>query len=80
MNHLELARESNLLKGLLLIFQQIQVQYRLQETPTRLTKLKLSMFTKEDKPWAQSPFPNCKGAEKKRLAPALLEVCKAVLD
>jgi len=62
------------------IFEQVQAQYREQSAVTRLTNLKLSMFTSEDKPWKDHPFLGCKGGECKHLAPALLEVCKIVLD
>lgn len=67
-------------KRLGLIFEQVQKVYRDNATPTRLTNLKLSMFVKESAPHAQFPFLKSKGAECKHLAPALLHVCKLILD
>ena len=43
---------------------------------TRLTNLKLSMFTDKQKPHQNPPFLNCKGSEAKHLLPALLLVCQ----
>lgn len=65
---------------LALIFERVQSCYKARKSPTRLTNLKLSMFTKPDKPHQTWAFLNAKGAECKHLAPALLDVCKQVLD
>ena len=65
---------------LALIFDQIQVVYKEQQSGTRLTNLKLSMFTNPKSPHVQHPFLNAKGAECKHLAPALLQVCTSILD
>ena len=67
-------------KRLALIFEQIQSFYKEQNAGTRLTNLKLSMFCKPEKPHVQEAFLKAKGGECKHLGPALLEVCKAILD
>ena len=67
-------------KRLALIFAAIQRSYAANNTPARLTNLKLSMFCKEASPHNDWPFLLAKGAESKHLAPALLEVCKAILN
>ena len=67
-------------KRLALIFEQIQYHYKNQEAATRLTNLKMSMFTNLARPHSQHAFLSAKGAECKHLGPALLEVCKAALD
>ena len=67
-------------KRLAIIFDHIQIFYRANGTATRLTNLKLSMFTKETKPHKNWAFLGTKGAECKHLAPALLSFCKKALD
>ena len=67
-------------KRLALLFEQIQVFYTEHRTETRLTNLKLSMFTKVKSPHSEYAFLNAKGSECKHLAPALLWVCRQVLD
>jgi hypothetical protein len=67
-------------KRLGLLFDEVQEYYRVHQTSTRLTNLKLSMFTNIDRPHSQHPMLNAKGAECKHLAPALLHVCKLLLD
>jgi hypothetical protein len=67
-------------KRLALIFEQVQISYRARDAPTRLTNLKLSMFTDKARPHAKHPFLNAKGSECKHLGSALLDVCKALLD
>ena len=63
-----------------IIFEHVQAFYKANETPTRLTNLKLSMFTSVKTPFANKPALSAKAAESKHLAPALLAVCKAALD
>ena len=65
---------------LAIVFDGIQHQYKKLESRTRLTNLRLSMFTNPKKPHAQHPFLEAKGAECKHLAPALLKVCQQLLD
>ncbi len=65
---------------LALIFSQIQKAYgSLGEKGTRLTNLKLSMFSNTKSPFAHEAFLSCKGAETKHLVPALLAVCRKIL-
>ena len=67
-------------KRLGLLWGKIQQEYSaLGKGITRLSNLRLSMFTDERKPHAAPAFLNCKGGEAKHLAPALLEVIKKVL-
>ena len=67
-------------KRLALLFSQIQKYYSQLGSPTKLTNLKLSMFTKERSPHATPAFLTAKGAECKHLAPALKKVCQDVFD
>ena len=67
-------------KRLAIIFDHIQLFYKAQGTATRLTNLKLSMFTKVKEPHVNWAFLGAKGAECKHLAPALLSFCKKALD
>ena len=67
-------------KRLGLLFDQIQIYYNEHSVKSRLTNLKLSMFTSTKTPHAQHASLNSKGAENKHLAPALLKVCLDVLD
>ena len=66
---------------LAIIFAMVQSLYRDAQAPTRLTNLKLSMFiADEKKPHVTHPSLKSKAAESKHLAPALLQVCKDMLD
>lgn len=65
---------------LALIVTQIQDQYQKLKSTTRLSNLRLSMVTDPQKPHADYPVLHCKGAECKRVMPALLPAIKAVLD
>ena len=67
-------------KRLGIIFEHVQAFYKANNTPTRLTNLKLSMFASVKTPFAVKPALSAKAAESKHLAPALLAVCKAALD
>ena len=62
------------------LFEQIQVEYSLQGATTRLTNLKLSMFTDAQKPWSKWASLDCKGGEAKHLLPALLPVIKKLFQ
>eukprot|EP00435_Cladocopium_sp_Y103_P036720 s1262_g9.t1 len=62
------------------LFEQIQVEYSLQEATTRLTNLKLSMFTDAQKPWSKWANLDVKGGEAKHLLPALIPVIKRLFD
>ena len=63
-----------------IIFKEIQEVYKEQKTSCRLTNLVLKMFTNPQSPWKDWAFLSTKGADKKHLAPALLKVCKNLLD
>ena len=63
-----------------IIFKEIQEVYKEQKTSCRLTNLVLKMFTNPQSPWKDWAFLSTKGAEGKHLAPALLKVCKNLLD
>ena len=67
-------------KRLALIFTNIQKHYKELGSNTRLTNLRLSMFTSEKTPHANHAFLTAKGAECKHLAPALKKVCDDVFD
>ena len=64
---------------LALIFQHVQGEYSKQGIASRLTNLRLSMFT-DPKPWAKNASLDCKGAEARHLLPALLPVLKLMLS
>lgn len=49
------------------VFKEVQLIYVQRGITCRITNLKISMFTAEDKPWANVPFLNLKGAECKHL-------------
>ena len=61
-------------------FQEVQSVYREQKTPTRLTNLKLSMFTDSKKPHVEFPKLDIKGSECKHLCIAILPVQKKMLS
>ena len=65
---------------LALIFNQVQENYRLLGSSTRLTNLKLSMICDPRQPHKEYPKLDCKGAETKHLLAAFLPVLKAMLD
>ena len=67
-------------KRLGVIFEAVQSFYKDNNTPTRLTNLKLSMFASVKSPFASNPSLSAKAAESKHFAPALLHVCKAALN
>ena len=58
------------------LFEQIQLEYKSQESTTRLTNLRLSMFTDSQKPWSKWANLDVKGGEAKHLLPALIPVIK----
>lgn len=62
------------------LFEQIQVEFSFQEATTRLTNLKISMFTDAQKPWSKWANPDVKGGEAKHLLPALIPVIKRLFD
>ena len=64
---------------LAIVFAQVQQFYKANDTPTRLTNLRVSTFTSADKPHRDHPTLSCKAAESKHLLPALASVCKQVL-
>ena len=67
-------------RRLAVIFTRIQKYYKELASPTRLTNLRLSMFTKEKSPHSQHAFLTAKGAECKHLALPLKKVCMEVFD
>ncbi len=66
-------------RRLALIFQEIQSYYCEHRTTTRLTNLKLSMFTNPDKPHIAHPFFGAKAGECKHLLRPMLQVCEKAL-
>jgi hypothetical protein len=67
-------------RRLAVIFEHVQSFYKENQSPTRLTNLRLSMFASTKAPFASHPQLSTKAAESKHFAPALLHVCKAALD
>jgi hypothetical protein len=67
-------------RRLALIFQEVQSCYCEKDSITRLTNLKLSMFTDPDTPHKTHPALNCKGAESKHLLQPMLSVCEKALQ
>ena len=65
---------------LALVFSEVQAYYKSHLSTTRLTNLRVSMFTKEDKPHQTYAFFNGKASESKYFLPALLHVAKLTLD
>lgn len=65
---------------LALVFSEIQANYKAQNTPTRLTNLRLSMFCDPAKPHKEYPKLEAKGAETKHLLAAFLPVLQAALN
>ena len=62
------------------IFEEVQKVYAEVKAPTRLTNLRLSMFTDPKSPHKKYPSLHCKASELKHFAPALLVVLRAMLD
>jgi hypothetical protein len=58
------------------IFARVQELYKQHKSTTRLTNLRLSMFTTEDKHWQSEPFLKVKGSEARHLLPCLTEISK----
>lgn len=58
------------------IFKRIQELYKETNAPTRITNLRFSMFTQEDKPWADWSFLKTKGAETKHLLPCIAQISR----
>lgn len=65
---------------LAVLFSQIQENYREQNTPSRLTNLRVSMFCDPSKPHKDYPKLDAKGGETKHLLAAFLPVLKAALN
>ena len=65
---------------LVVIFNQIQIQYSQQECKNRLTNLKISMFTEVGKPWASWANLGTKAGESKHLLPALVPVMQNLFE
>ena len=61
------------------IWQAVQKAYKDLNSSTRLTNLKLTMFTNPKEPHSSHPSLSIKGSEAKHLLPALIVVCKALL-
>ena len=59
-----------------MIFKRVQELYIQFNSGTRVTNLKLSMFTHEDKPWADWAFLKTKGSETKHLLPCICQISK----
>lgn len=58
------------------IFKRIQELYKENKATTRITNLRFSMFTQEDKPWADWAFLKTKGAETKHLLPCIAQISR----
>lgn len=58
----------------------LQKVYGELRPPTRVTNLKLSMFVDVKQPHASYPTLSLKGGESRHFLPAMLEVCKSILD
>lgn len=63
-----------------LIWQKVQQYYSENQSPQRLSNLKLKMFCDPGKPYADYPHLNTKAAETKHLLPALLYVMQLLND
>ena len=63
-----------------LLWTAIQKEYTAQQVSTRVTNLKLSMFTNPKTPWVVTPFLECKGGENKHLLKPLATVAGRLLD
>ena len=61
------------------IWQAVQKAYKDLNSSTRLSNLRLSMFTNPKEPHSSYPTLSIKGSEAKHLLPALLVVCKSLL-
>jgi len=62
------------------VFTRVQEIYKETRPSSRLTNLKLAMFTDESKPHSQYAFLGTKGAETKHLAKPLAIVCGEMVD
>ena len=62
------------------VWEALQKVYKDLNSPTRLTNLKLSMFTNPKEPHTAYPSLNAKGSETKHLLPAMLVVCRSLLS
>jgi hypothetical protein len=62
------------------LWESLQDAYKTLQSKTRLTNLRLSMFTDPKHPHSAYPTLNIKGSESKHLLPALLLVCQSMLN
>ena len=62
------------------VWGQIQDAYKLLQSPTRLSNLRLSMFTDPKRPHTSYPSLAIKGGEAKHFLPALLHVARTLLQ
>ena len=65
-------------KRLDIIFNRAQELYKELKSPTRLTNLKIEMFSNADKPWNEVPFLKIKGAECKHFLPVLARISREI--
>ena len=63
-----------------ILWSALQKVYSQLQPTTRVTNLKLSMFTDPKVPHASHPALSLKGSESKHFLPAFLQVCKTLLD
>ena len=63
-----------------LLWTAIQKEYTALRVETRVTNLRLSMFTNPKTPWTVTPFLECKGAENKHLLKPLATVARKLPD
>ena len=67
-------------KRLGLLWASLQKEYSNLRSPTRLTNLRLTMFTDPGKPHSSHPALNCKGSEARHFLPPFLKLCKGLLN
>jgi len=65
---------------LAILFREIQIEYSKQECKSRLTNLRMSMFTDTQKPWAKYSQLDCKGGEAGHLLPAFIPVIQRLFE
>ena len=73
-------QKKNPQERLAVVWEALQKAYKELESPTRLTNLKLSMFTDPKNPHSSYPSLSIKGSEAKHMLPAFLVVCRSLLQ
>eukprot|EP00435_Cladocopium_sp_Y103_P046283 s399_g13.t1 len=65
---------------LAVVWEALQKAYKELESPTRLSNLRLTIFTDPKNPRTSYPFLSIKGSEAKHMLPAFLVVCRSLLQ